>query len=204
MAMALKWLDPIKYTDVTVRKLAGNGPFTALSFDIYLSQRQIPYKLIALTSEAIDITEQIDKGNLVVMLPDFAAIPYNQLRYQYTNRIYPTFETYIPTTGHWIVVKGYKKVDNELYFETYDPYSKGERYENGEPKGKNRYYNSTYIMSSLNRANGWKYAFVFTKGQVNTNEVLRNQVFMPYFELPLGVVNNIPKLGTYVRVAYGY
>lgn len=43
---------------------------------------------------------------------------------------------------HFIVVKGYKMVDGQLYFEVNDPWNFGEQYKDGSPKGKNRYYSS--------------------------------------------------------------
>jgi len=38
------------------------------------------------------------------------------------------------------VIKGYKVVDDQTYFEAYDPYSMGATYSDHSMKGKDRYY----------------------------------------------------------------
>jgi hypothetical protein len=41
---------------------------------------------------------------------------------------------------HYIILKGYKQVDGELFFEVYDPWDPGGTYPGGTPDGENRYY----------------------------------------------------------------
>ncbi|MBC8053917.1 MAG: hypothetical protein H7Y13_12700 [Sphingobacteriaceae bacterium] len=219
ISMALKWTNVLKFsssdiseirrTSIEVFPLQARDPgylFTPECVAFYLGLKNVFHKIITLSPDPFDVTEQIDKGNLVIMLVDFAKIPFNTLGYQYTNRFYTLPDKTIPTTGHWIVIKGYKRVDGNLFYETYDPYSKGEKYENGEPKGKNRYYYSQSISSGINGQNGWPYAFVIDKKQTVSNEVLRNEVYLPYFQIPLPELPVLmpPKLGTYVKIAFGY
>ena len=42
--------------------------------------------------------------------------------------------------GHFLVVKGYRELDNEFYFEVYDPAHGSYAYTDGTLIGKNRYY----------------------------------------------------------------
>jgi len=55
---------------------------------------------------------------------------------------------------HFIILKGYKQVDNELFFEVYDPWGLGETYADGTPKGENRYYRYEDIFSGCNDVTG--------------------------------------------------
>ena len=41
---------------------------------------------------------------------------------------------------HFVIIKGYKVVDDKLYFEIYDPNSWDTRYIDGTPVGMDRYY----------------------------------------------------------------
>jgi hypothetical protein len=50
--------------------------------------------------------------------------------------------------GHFIVVKGYRKVGGEVFFEIYDPWCWGAIYSTGELKGKNRYYREEDIYAA--------------------------------------------------------
>ncbi|MFD2162115.1 hypothetical protein ACFSJU_06900 [Paradesertivirga mongoliensis] len=209
VAMALKWVDIFKYNSIDVASMRGTGPAGPVdpeAVDRQFTSRNIFFKLITLSKDPLDVTEHIDRGNLVILLTDFSVIPYNELEQQYTNRFYPLLDKTISTTGHWILVKGYKKVDGILYYETYDPFSKSEVYDNGEPKGRNRYYAATYVTNGLFRANGWPYAFVIDKRQAVSTEILRNEVYLPYYKPPFPDPKDgyIPKLGTLVSIAFGY
>ena len=50
---------------------------------------------------------------------------------------------------HTFIVKGYKYINNELYFEVYDPDSGDIKYKNGQFTGQNRYYKSSEVMNSV-------------------------------------------------------
>ena len=69
--------------------------------------------------------------------------------------------------GHFIVVKGYRQVDGELYFEVYDPYGFGRTYNDG--KGKDRYYRSEDIYEATSI--WWNYTIVVSeKGDKSSAE----------------------------------
>lgn len=52
------------------------------------------------------------------------------------------------SNGHFIVAKGYKKVDNVLYFEVHDPWGLDLKYADGTFKGANRYYRSNELWKA--------------------------------------------------------
>lgn len=51
--------------------------------------------------------------------------------------------------GHFIIVKGYVYIENDLYFEVYDPNCWGESYDDGSPKGKDRLYPADELDESI-------------------------------------------------------
>ena len=53
------------------------------------------------------------------------------------------------TGGHFIIIKGYREVDDQLFFEVYDPYSWTETYPDGAYKGQDRYYRSEEVIAAL-------------------------------------------------------
>lgn len=57
---------------------------------------------------------------------------------------------YDGNSGHFIVVKGYKYIQDELYFEVYDPGSMGLRYSNGQYLGKDRLYKASELGDAIN------------------------------------------------------
>jgi hypothetical protein len=59
------------------------------------------------------------------------------------DRFYPV----TPLFAHFILLKGYKIVDEITWFEVYDPYSNDQKYLDGSLKGRNRYYRGTELMN---------------------------------------------------------
>jgi hypothetical protein len=63
--------------------------------------------------------------------------------------------------GHFIVLKGYREVNDKVYFEVYDPYCNSLKYSDGTLKGKDRYYRSEDIFSATSK--WWNYAIVISQ-----------------------------------------
>jgi hypothetical protein len=77
--------------------------------------------------------------------------------------------------GHFFVIKGYQVIDQELFFQIYDPYSFGEVYSDYTLKGKNRFYRSEDVAGSAFA--WWNYAFVIAKkGQNLAGDAIRRAV----------------------------
>ena len=73
-----------------------------------------------------------------------------------------------PGWGHFLVVKGYRKVNGEFFYEIYDPNSWDAKYTSGELKGSGRYYRTedVYTATSI----WWNYAIVVSqKGAKSEN-----------------------------------
>jgi len=51
--------------------------------------------------------------------------------------------------GHFIILKGYYKIDGINYFEVYDPFTMNEYYSDGTPKGKDRLYLMSEVTASV-------------------------------------------------------
>jgi hypothetical protein len=63
--------------------------------------------------------------------------------------------------GHFIVLKGYKITDGELFFEAYDPCSFGVMNEDNTLKGLNRYYRYEDLAAAC--LPWWNFAFIIAK-----------------------------------------
>ncbi|WP_235828909.1 C39 family peptidase [Anaerosacchariphilus polymeriproducens] len=94
----------------------------------------------------------LKQGNIAILCINTSYIPYNGNTNQRVGRFYNF------GGGHFIVVKGYRVVDGKTYFETYDPNSWNESYQDGQLKGKDRYYQSDYLMNAARR--WWSYSIV--------------------------------------------
>ena len=107
-----------------------------------LRKYNIAYQSITIENK-IDLMLIIDAGNIAIINNNMDVITRNPDENQRTNRFYD----YV--TGHYFVVKGYVIVDNTTYFEVYDPNNWGATYEDGTPKGQNRYYEAETLMASI-------------------------------------------------------
>ncbi|WP_207536075.1 hypothetical protein [Desertivirga arenae] len=133
-------------------------PFSTLDVTSLLTKKEIPWKVVPLSPELTDIINCIDKGYLVILVINFSHIQFNQSLSDHTHGYYT-----IPTAvyPHYIIVKGYKRVSGSLFFECYDPKSDGKRYSNnGEIKGRNRYYSASDLWAGAADERGWRYAVV--------------------------------------------
>jgi len=96
------------------------------------------------------------------------------------HRINKFYQTNSSGWGHFIVVKGYKQVDEIFYFEIYDPFSLGQMYKDNTLKGKNRYYRSDDIYTATSI--WWNYAIVVSeKGSKNKSKAnyIKNTTLIP-------------------------
>jgi hypothetical protein len=97
-----------------------------------------------------DVTEdklkkELKAGNIIIVGMDMRHISYNMSKEE---RVGKYFEG---DFFHYVIIKGYKIVDDKLYFETYDPGSMNNKYIDGTPIGKNRYY----LAKELVKATVW-------------------------------------------------
>lgn len=169
--MAVKWADSAfskQVADARNSIRPGGGWWYTSDISSYLKSNGINSSVIGIKSFNDNIKNCIDRGYLVVLCLDMYYVSYNADNTQQTGKFYLTQDK---NWGHFLVVKGYKKVDGKMYFECFDPISSGLNYFlNNEPKGKNRFY----LAEELQKASEvwWNHAIVVApKGQkVNLSE----------------------------------
>jgi hypothetical protein len=130
----------------------------------YLNSNSVINKTIA-TTGTNDLTNELQNNNILILCLDMYYILLEQNEAWRTDKFY---EAQTIGWGHFIVVKGYKKVDDVLYFEVYDPFNWGMTYDDGSAKGKNRYYKASDIMEATE--NWWAYAIVVSHSEFKSAE----------------------------------
>jgi hypothetical protein len=162
--MAIKWADPdFTKTALDARmtyEVSGGWWFTN-DIDAYLTDNQITHAIVALTDQA-DSTAAILKQELLNQQIIILCLDMNHVRASAdVNYRADKFYTTTPDWGHFIVLKGFKITDGELFFEVYDPFSFGLSNEDNTLKGMNRYYRFEDLAAAC--LPWWNYAFVIAK-----------------------------------------
>ena len=149
--MAIKWANP-DFTK-TVEDARNAFPiifpstgWTKYFMTSYLTDNQTANKKMYFL-DTDNLKKQIDNGSIVILSLDM-----HYIRYMDISKPEFRIDGFIPYNMkgwyHAIIVKGYKIVDGILWFEVYDPYSSGYRYNDGALKGRDRYYRSEDITSA--------------------------------------------------------
>ena len=85
---------------------------------------------------------ELNAGNIIIVGISTGYISYNMVNEERVGR-------YFDGDGpHYVVIKGYKVVDDKLYFETYDPFSWNTKYIDGTYIGKDRYYSADELVEA--------------------------------------------------------
>ena len=155
--MALKWADPSFNKSVTDARAAirpTGGWWYTQDIERYLKDHGINMaysnlsKSLSASEYADKIVSIIDKGYQVILCLDMSQVAFNGTDELRTNKFYPEV-----VTGHFLLVKGYKTVDNKTWLEVHDPYSNRRKYASGQLKGKNRYYEASELKKATD--NWW-------------------------------------------------
>ena len=166
--MAIKWADPA-FTETPAYARAQLEPqggwWLTTDVQAYLYDNHISATTDTLSNIDSLVKKSIDNNNLVILCLDMSFVPLNSNDYQHVNKFYNASTV---GWGHFLLVKGYKQLAyNSFYLEIYDPYSEGQTYsglDNGQIKGKDRYYLSDAIKIATD--NWWPYAIIVApKGQ---------------------------------------
>ena len=164
VTMASKWADSnFTKTPEDARKAyrPAGGNWNADEITFYLRDNNIPNLTIALPNSLDSTTQllkrQVDLHQLVIVEPDIYIVRYNANPHLHIDRFYDA----LPGVGLFIIIKGYKEVDNELYFEVYDPNSWTRTYDDGNLMGKDRYYRSEDLFEATK--NWWPKVFIVAK-----------------------------------------
>lgn len=119
-----------------------------------LTQFQIPNQSSTI-GNATDLMSLLDTGGVVLVNPDMSRIA---MEAEPDDRVGLFYQ---PGTGHYLIVKGYVVVDGNTFFEVHDPWSIGVKYDNGELKGKNRYYDAVTFLDAI--LNWWPKVYTITQ-----------------------------------------
>ncbi|MEG0308949.1 MAG: hypothetical protein RR636_13460 [Clostridium sp.] len=95
------------------------------------------------------LTAELDKGNIVIVGLDLKYITYNSNSLERVG-LCLDIKNSPGNAWHYVIAKGYKEVDDKLYFETYDPFSNYQKYDDGQLIGQNRYYISNEFIEAAN------------------------------------------------------
>jgi hypothetical protein len=94
----------------------------------------------------------LNQSNLVILCISTAYLTQDYTSEHRVGRFYSY------ASGHFIVVKGYRVVDGNLFFEVYDPNNWHEVYADDTPKGRNRHLLAGDLANAI--TNWWNYLIV--------------------------------------------
>jgi hypothetical protein len=164
VTMVCKWSDSTfnkTPEDARMAYRPSGGDWYPDDITFYLKDNNIPNSTLALPASAEGtlqtIKRQIDLHQIVIVCLEMFSVRLNSISQYHIDRFYDTQ----PGVGHFIIVKGYKKVDNEIWFEVYDPNSFTQSYDDGTLKGKDRYYRSEDIFEATKT--WWPKVFIVAK-----------------------------------------
>jgi hypothetical protein len=123
----------------------------------YLTSYQVNNTVIQI-NDIKSLSDELDLGNIAILCLDMYYIRKEINPAWHTDKFYKTSNT---GWGHFIVIKGYKVVDNETFYEAYDPYSMGIKYVNDTLKGLNRYYRAEDLSDATSK--WWGYAIIISR-----------------------------------------
>lgn len=145
--MVHKWYD--ESTEMTAEKAREEFPenwgwWSTTTIEAYFKANDIPYEE-KLYKKPEDLKKEIDSGKVGILCIDSTYITYDPFSKYKTGRFYEY------TGGHFIVVKGYQYLNDQLYWEVYDPNNHGLAYQDGKPMGKDRLYSESDVDTALKK-----------------------------------------------------
>jgi hypothetical protein len=161
--MSLKWLNENfdeSAEDARKEHYPQGGWWTTNIIQSYLSSNGVEYGYVFFDSDSNEeniqrLKSEIEDGGVVILCIDMEYIPREDEPTLRINRFYDYAD------GHFVVAKGDVEVDNEKYFEVYDPNNWGKKYKDGSPMGKDRYFEANALIKSA--INWWDTGYVIKK-----------------------------------------
>ena len=152
--MSLKWYNPaFNRTAVDARNtyFREGGWWYTSDVISYLRLHGVPIATSAFTG-----TDQLmgilSQTNLVILCLNTAYLMQTSPNEYRVGRFYSF------ASGHFLVVKGWRKVGSALFFEVYDPNNWHAVYADRTPKGRNRHLPAAELADAI--ANWWDYLIV--------------------------------------------
>jgi hypothetical protein len=164
VTMAIRWADStFSKTALDARGTyePGGGWWTTDDINAYLNLYNIPHAVVDLSDTAAMtksiLTTLLGHNQIVILCLDMNYVRSTVKNDFRVDKFYPT----TPGWGHFIVLKGYQQVDEELFFEAYDPYSFGAVNSDLTFKGMNRFYRYEDLAAAC--LPWWNFAFIIAK-----------------------------------------
>jgi len=170
VTMAIKWTNKdFDKTPEDARNTYNNPIGVWYTKDIinYLHKYAVNNIIIDIPNSD-SLVNEIDNGNIIILCLDMF---YISKAYKEEWRINKFYLADVEGSGHFIVIKGYKVVDEQILYEVYDPNSFGTRYNDNTLKGKDRYYKSKEIDDATN--NWWDYAIIVSRYHLKSTRGLK-------------------------------
>ena len=154
VTMACQWYDEdFSYTAEDARNVypLNNGWWSTNEITKYLDLRSVPQTIYQYedTDQIIDL---LDDGNIMIACLNMGKITYNNTSAYRVDRFYSY------SSGHFLVIKGARTVDGQVYVEVYDPNNWHTYYSDGSEKGKNRHYRADDLSNAISQ--WWNYLIV--------------------------------------------
>jgi hypothetical protein len=154
VTMAIKWYDQsFSKTAEDARNTYPEGGQGWATYDIinYLNLYSIPNTASHFTGTN-QLMGVLDQSNLVIVCIQTAYLTQNDASEQRVGKFYGWSNT------HFIVVKGYRIVDTNMFFEVYDPWDDHQVYADGTPKSRNRHLLAKELAKAITY--GWNFLVV--------------------------------------------
>lgn len=161
VTMALKWVNKnFSKTTEDARNTYPNSGGWWYTSDIvnYLNKYSAVNSTVAF-KDSLQLQDLVKNGNILILCINTQYLRYNSNQKQRLDRFY-NFQG-----GHFIVVKGVRKIDSKLFFEIYDPNNWNMKYPDNSEKGKNRHYRPGDLTSAVSQ--WWNYIIVVSKNKLN-------------------------------------
>ena len=154
VTMGIKWYNQsFSKTAEDARNTYPRGGGWWYTSDIinYLNLYSVPNTTSSFTGTN-QLMGLLSQSNLVILCISTAYLTLD------TTSEYRVRRFYSFAGGHFIVVKGYRKVDNAVFFEVYDPNNWHAVYADKTLKGRNRLYQAGELANAI--INWWDYLIV--------------------------------------------
>lgn len=158
VVMSARWADSLFTGTVEeARDLYYNegGWWYTNNIDDYLTTFGITHHISTFENTG-QLTDQIGKGNLILLCIEMKHIRRNMNAEQRVDRFYSY------GSGHFLLVKGVRKVDDTTFFEVYDSNNWYQSYTDGSEKGENRHYRAEDLADAID--NWWGFFFIIQPG----------------------------------------
>jgi hypothetical protein len=154
VTMGIKWYNPAfnkTVADARNTYFRDGGWWYTSDVINYLRLYGVPSTTSAFTGTN-QLMGVLSQTNLVILCLNTAYLMQNAATEYRVGRFYDF------ASGHFLVVKGWRKVGSALFFEVYDPNNWHAAYADRTPKGRNRHLPAAELADAI--ANWWNYLIV--------------------------------------------